>query len=145
MRSLHALAAMLVVGCDASPNTPCVLDADCVDPGEPVCDAVLDICVPARAAECAVDVDCQIRSGCLSKCAANSECIEGDRCVVGFGGQGYCCLEDEIDEADPADDDACSLSPGFVSQSLADTGGNNIDVCIAETGSCDAAGACVFE
>lgn len=139
LAALPVALLAFTVACDNGSNvTECTVDADCADLADtPICDPTLLICVADDGGEdeCAEDLDCQILDGSDGAgCEGSDECPDDEACVEGFGGEGFCVVTGGAE--------VCDLVDGFETASLPEVGGGgNIDVCIAEEGTCTD-GAC---
>jgi hypothetical protein len=141
LAAIPAALLTFTVACDGATTTDCAVDADCVGTtnsvgdATPICDETLLICVADGGVdECAEALDCQILDGSDGAgCEASADCPEDEACVEGFGGEGFCVVTGGAD--------VCDLVDGFETASLPEVGGGNIDVCIAEDGTCTD-GAC---
>lgn len=137
LAAIPAALLSLTAACDNdSAVIECGSDADC--PADaPVCDLATDpgVCVPAGEEECAENLDCQILDGADGAgCGSSAECPDDEGCAEGFNGEGFCLVT--------GDQTTCDLVDGFTSVSLPEAGGGgNIDVCVAEDGTCTN-GAC---
>lgn len=137
LAAIPAALLSLTVACDSGSNVvECASDVDC--PADaPICDLTTDpgVCVPDGGVdECAEDLDCQILDGSDGAgCEGSDECPDDEACVEGFNGEGFCVVTDV--------GGTCDLVDGFEAANLPEVGGGNIDVCIADEGTCTD-GAC---
>jgi hypothetical protein len=138
LAAIPAALLTFTVACDSdSAVVECASDTDC--PADaPVCDLATDpgVCVPDGGGEdeCSEDLDCQILDGSDGAgCEGSDECPDDEACVEGFNGDGFCVVTGGAD--------ICDLVDGFETANLPEVGGGNIDVCIAEEGTCTD-GAC---
>jgi Cys-rich repeat protein len=112
---LMAVLALGATGCPPDPE--CQTDAECTDPGRPVCDAAAQLC---REAPCTTDADCSdpARPSCdlehgsyCVECLATSDCPSGQLCNGGSCVAPTDCLTDQ-DCATSDRGKICSLDDG---------------------------------